>query len=139
MKKKNPVSSKDKKDWNVFTKNLNKIYDKEVNLQDKNYLVQKIKKLDLHGISLDQANKKVKKFIMKSYDEGYKKLIIITGKGLRSKIFNNPYVSEDMGILKNSVPEYVFNDPELSHIIKKISKADIKHGGDGAIYIFLKN
>ena len=139
MKKKNPVSPKDKKDWNIFTENLGKVYDKESSLEDKNPFLQKIKKLDIHGITLDQANKKVKKFIMESYNEGYKKLIIITGKGSRSKIYDNPYVSQDMGILKNSVPQYVFNDPELSPIIKKISKAEIKHGGEGAICIFLKN
>ena len=139
MKKKYFATTKDKEDWTAFTKNFNNLYDKEANLQNLKINPNKFIKLDLHGFSLSEANKKVKKFIIESYNRGYKKLIIVTGKGLRSKTDNNPYASNEMNILKNSVPDYVLNEPDLSVVIKKVTKADIKHGGDGAIYIFLKN
>ena len=138
MKKKSSATTQDKKDWTAFTKDPNDLYDKEVNSQNLNNKKDKIIKLDLHGSSLDEANKRVKKFIIKSYNSGYKKLIIVTGKGLRSKTFDNPFVSEQMSILRNSVPDYISNDGDLSNIVKNISKADMQDGGDGAIYISLK-
>ena len=138
MKKKNFVTIQDKKDWDAFTNNPNNLYDKEVNYQNINNKKNKIKKLDLHGFSLNDANVEAKKFIIKSYNSGYKKLIIVTGKGSRSKTSDNPYVSRQMSILKNSIPEYISNDADLSNIIKNISKADVQHGGEGAIYISLK-
>ena len=138
MKKKSSATTQDKKDWTAFTKDPNDLYDKEVNSQNLNNKKDKIIKLDLHGSSLDEANKRVKKFIIKSYNSGYKKLIIVTVKGLRSKTFDNPFVSEQMSILRNSVPDYISNDGDLSNIVKNISKADMQDGGDGAIYISLK-
>ncbi len=138
MKKKNFVTIQDKKDWDAFTNDPNNLYDKEVNYKNINNKKNKIKKLDLHGFSLNDANTEAKKFIIKSYNSGYKKLIIITGKGSRSKTSDNPYVSRQMGILKNSIPEYISNDADLSNIIKNITKADVQHGGEGAIYISLK-
>ena len=82
--------------------------------------------------------KVVKKFIMESCNEGYKKLLVVTGKGLRSQVYNDPYRSEKMSTLKHSVPEYIKNDDDLLSKVKKITSADSNHGGDGAIYIFLK-
>ena len=109
-------------------------------LYSKNNTNKKItKKIDLHGFSLEEANNVVKKFIINSYNLGYLKLLIVLGKGLRSKVYDDPYRSKDMNILKNSVPEYIKNNLELSDKILKISEADIKDGGQGAIYIFLKN
>jgi DNA-nicking Smr family endonuclease len=93
----------------------------------------------LHGFSLSEANKAVKRFIIESFDRGYKKILIVTGKGLRSMSYENPYISKNLSILKNSIPEYINNNESLMSKIIKISKANIKDGGDGAIYIFLKN
>ena len=138
MKKKYTASFKDKKDWLNFTKQIDNIRPKEEDLLQKNTEINRVPKLDLHGFSLGESNEKVKKFIIKSYNSGYKKLIIVTGKGLRSKTFDNPFVSEQMSILKNSVPDYISNDGDLSNIVKNISKADMRDGGDGAIYISLK-
>ena len=101
--------------------------------------INKIKKLDLHGSSLVEANERVKNFIIKSFNSGYKKLLVVTGKGLRSKSHDNPYISEKLSVLKYSVPEYIKNDEDLNNKIIRISEADIKDGGEGAIYIFLKN
>ena len=139
MKKKYSVTIKDKKDWITYTKHLEDVYDKETNLIKQNTTTNKIRRLDLHGLSLNIANKTAKKFIIKSFEDGYKKLLIITGKGLRSKVYKNPYLSEQMNILKYSVPEFIKNDEDLFDKISKISRADLKDGGDGAFYIFLKS
>jgi len=138
VKKKYSVAPKDKKDWITFTKHLVNVYDKDAVFLRQNTTVNKIGRLDLHGLSLNQANKVAKKFIIESFAKGYKKLLIITGKGLRSKVHNNPYLSEQMNVLKHSVPEFIKNDEDLFGKISKISTADLKDGGEGAFYIFLK-
>ena len=139
MKKKHFVTPKDKKDWDVFTKQMGDISPKESDLLKENIEINKVKKLDLHGSSLIEANTIVKKFIIESFNNGYKKLLVVTGKGLRSKSYNNPYVSEKLNVLRYSVPEFIKNDENLNNKISRIAQADIKDGGEGAIYIFLKN
>ncbi len=137
MKKKFFVKPKDKKDWIAFTKKMDDIPIKESDFSTSN-IPKKNKKIDLHGLSLDNANKEVKKFIINAFDNGYEKLLIVTGKGLRSKFQENPYVSDKLSVLKHSVPEYIKNNGELIDKISKISRADQKDGGDGALYIHLK-
>ena len=139
VKKKNLISSKDKKDWLAFTKQMGNIKAKESDLLKENIKLSEVKKLDLHGFSLIEANQIVKNFIINSFNSGYKKLLIVTGKGLRSKSHENPYLSEKLSVLRNSVPEYIKNDENLANKITSISTADIKDGGEGAIYVFLKN
>ena len=139
MKKKYSASSKDKKDWADFTKQVGNISVTEDDFLEENRQINKVRKLDLHGYSLDDANKAVKKFITESFDKGYNKLLVVTGKGLRSKSYDNPYISENLSVLKNSVPEYIKNNENLNSIISKIIQADQQAGGEGAINIFLKN
>ena len=139
MKKKYSASSKDKKDWADFTKQVGNISVTEDDFLEENQQINKVRKLDLHGYSLDNANKVVKKFIIESFDKGYNKLLVVTGKGLRSKSYDNPYISENLSVLKNSVPEYIKNNENLNSIISKITQADQQDGGEGAINIFLKN
>ena len=139
MKKKYTVSSKDKNDWIAFTKQIGSINPKEADFSQTNTAINKVRKLDLHGHSVSESNKIVKKFIVESFDCGYKKLLIVTGKGSRSKSYDNPYVSEKLSVLRYSVPEFIKNDENLNNKINRISTADIKDGGEGAIYIFLKN
>ena len=139
MKKKYSASSKDKKDWADFTKQVGNISVTEDDFLEENQQIKKVRKLDLHGYSLDNANKVVKKFIIESFDKGYNKLLVVTGKGLRSKSYDNPYISENLSVLKNSVPEYIKNNENLNSIISKIARADQQDGGEGAINIFLKN
>ena len=139
MKKEKLVTSKDKKDWNNFINNTDSIHDKD-STESINYIQKnKTKKIDLHGFSINEANKKVKFFLIKSYEEGYKKIIIITGKGSRSKVYSDPYKSDKMSILRYSVQNFIENEIDLINIVKKISQADIKDGGEGAIYIFFKD
>ena len=105
---------------------------------NKNIRINKTIKLDLHGLPLDKANKLVENFIIESFDANRKKLLIVTGKGSRSKNYNNPYISNKFGILKYSVPEFIKNNNNLGKKIHKVIAADPKDGGEGAIYIFLK-
>ena len=128
----------DLKVWKKFTSSKETIENKDHYLDQKKTSIQKIRKIDLHGLSLDEANKKIEILIDKYFVEGVKKIIIITGKGLRSKIIGNPYVSKDLNILKNSVPDYINTNSKIKNKIKSISKAEIKDGGEGAFYIFLK-
>ena len=139
MKKKYVVSSKDKKDWIDFTKQISNISLKEADFLQNNTEINKVRKLDLHGFSLSESNKIVKKFVVESFDRGYKKLLIVTGKGLRSKSYDNPYISEKFSVLRYAVPEFINNDESLNNKVRKISTADIKNGGEGAVYIFLKS
>ena len=139
MKKKYSASSKDKKDWVNFTKQIGNIGVKEDDLLEENQQINKVRKIDLHGYSLNNANKVLKKFIIESFNQNYKKLLIVTGKGSRSKSYDDPYISESLSVLRNSVPEYIKNDENLNSIISKIVQASQKDGGEGAINIFLKN
>ena len=130
------ISDKDKKDWENFLS-------KEESLPNKDLKISKNKKIssklcDLHGYSLDEANKKINDLIRNSYEAGISKLIIVTGKGLHSENEKNPYISKDLGILKYSVPEYIENNQELMSLINNIKEASIEDGGSGAFYIYLK-
>ncbi len=139
MKKKKSLTLKDKKDWIEFTKNPSDLFDKDINNYKKEERNYSIKKLDLHGYTLDEAHVKVREFINESFENDVKKIIIITGKGLRSKVDQDPYRSKEGSILKYSVWDFINNDKSLLQKIMKISKADEKEGGGGAISILLKN
>ena len=131
------ISEKDKQDWENFISNKEKLPNKDINL--KKIKNKKTNLLDLHGYTLDQANKKIEEFIIENYKLSVNKLIIVTGKGLHSKNENNPYVSKDLSILKYSVPEYINNNKSIMKLIYEIHEAKIEDGGSGAFYIYLKN
>jgi DNA-nicking Smr family endonuclease len=132
------ISDKDKKDWQNFLKNKEKLPNKDL-LFIKSFKKNLVKKIDLHGLSLDDANNVIYKFINKCFEDGVFKIIVITGKGLRSRNKLNPYVSKDLSILKYSVPEFIKNNKNLNQKIIQIKNAEIEDGGSGAFYIFLKN
>ena len=137
-KKTKEISDKDKQDWQNFLKKKDKIPNKDF-VKKKNSRYEKIKKIDLHGHTIEEANKVIEQFIQKSFDENVTKIIVITGKGLRSKNFENPYLSKDLSILKYSVPEFIENNKSLTRIIIETADAKIQDGGSGAFYIYLKN
>ena len=130
------ISDKDKKDWENFLSQIEDLPNKDLDIPGDN----KFKKIscDLHGYSLEEANKKVSNLIKNCYKNGTKKIIIITGKGLHSKNEKDPYVSKDLGILKYSVREYINSNDELMRLINEIKEASVEDGGEGAFYIFLK-
>ena len=142
---KNPVKKKDiknpdkdKQDWENFLNNKEKIPNKDF-IHKKNIRYEKIKKIDLHGYTIEEANKAIEQFIQKCFEESVTKIIVITGKGLRSKNVENPYLSKDLSILKYSVPEFIENNKSLTQFIIETTDAKIEDGGSGAFYIYLKN
>ena len=130
------ISEKDKKIWDEFLSNNQKLPDKD-NIQNKT-IIKKTRSLDLHGKTLHEANIIIENFIKKSYEDKVHKLIVVTGKGLHSNNEKDPYVSKELGILKYSIPEFVRGREDLMKIISNMSEASIKDGGTGAFYIFLK-
>ena len=138
MTKYKDLSPEDKKNWEDYIKNPSDIFDK-----DKTNSVDNEKKsrfrFDLHGFTLDQANKKVKEIILSCTEKKYKEILFITGKGKHSTNDKDIYTSKDLGRLKYSVPEFINSDQELRALIVSIQDAKIKDGGEGAIIIKLKN
>ena len=132
----NKISDKDKKDWEEFLSKKDSLPNKDSKTLKAKY--DKKESFDLHGYSLDEANKKIREIIINAYDNHVTKLVIVTGKGLHSNNENNPYVSKDLGILKYSVPEYIKRNKELTSKINDIQDANIEDGGSGAFYILLK-
>ena len=133
------ISDKDKKDWENFISGEQKVQNKDLFLSSIESNKNLVKTIDLHGLSLENANRTIDEFINKCFKINVSKITVITGKGLRSKNINNPYVSKDLNILKNSVPEFIKSNSNLMKMIKSIEQAKIKDGGSGAFYIFLKN
>ncbi|MDA9648116.1 Smr/MutS family protein [Candidatus Pelagibacter sp.] len=131
-------SDKNKQDWENFLNNKEKIPNKDI-FHKKNIRYEKIKKIDLHGYTIEEANKAIEQFIEKCFEESVTKIIVITGKGLRSKNVENPFLSKDLSILKYSVPEFIENNKSLTQIIIETTDAKIEDGGSGAFYIYLKN
>ncbi len=131
------ISKKDKEDWDLFITNSEKLPNKDDKFQKR--VSKKIKSIDLHGYNLDEANRYVEDFIIKSYDENIYKIIVVTGKGLHSQNEKDPYVSKDLSILKYSIPEFIENNFDLMKKIIEIKDAKIEDGGSGAFYIYLKN
>ena len=141
----NPVKKKDiespdknKLDWENFLNNEEKIPNKDF-IHKKIIRYEKLKKIDLHGYTIEEANSAIEKFIQKCFNEDVTKIIVITGKGLRSKNVENPYLSRDLSILKYSVPEFIEKNKSLTKLIIETTDAKIEDGGSGAFYIYLKN
>ena len=130
------ISDKDKKDWNDFLSGNEKLIDKEATAN--NNKINKGMSFDFHGYPLDEANKKIDVLIRQAYNNNVNMMKIVTGKGLHSQNEKDPYISKDLGILKNSVPDYVKNNKELMSMINSIHDADLNDGGSGAFYIYLK-
>ena len=137
MSKKKDLSQKDKKTWEDYIKDPSDIYDKDKNNQkitrNERY------KFDLHGFTLDEANKKVKEILLFCTNNKYEELLLITGKGLHSSGDKDVYTSKEFGKLKFSVPEFIRTDPDIKNLIVSINVANVKDGGEGAILIKLKN
>ena len=130
------ISEKDKKDWENFISSDEKLPNKDFKLSKQKSF--KVKSIDLHGYTLDEANNTIEKFIHESFKEKINKLIVVTGKGIHSQNEKDPYVSKNLGILKYSVPKFIESKKSLMDIINEIKDASIEDGGSGAFYIFLK-
>ena len=131
------LSYKDKKDWEKFVNSSERLKDKD-SLKDNKKKIYSTRSIDLHGYTLDEANKKIAKFIEDCYSRGINKINIITGKGLRSKNIDNPYQSKDLSILKFSVPNYIKNNPNLMDKIVNIDFDSINSFSSGSFDVVLK-
>ena len=132
----NKLTDKDKKDWQNFLNSPNKLESKDLDETVDKRISEK--SIDLHGYTLDEANKEISKFIENCYLNKIKKVNVITGKGMRSKNLNDPYKSTDLSILKHSVPEYIKNNPELMSKIIRIDFESVNSPSKGNFDIFLK-
>ena len=132
----NDISEKDKKDWENFISSDEELPNKDFKSPNQKFF--KVKSIDLHGYTLEEANNAIEKFIHKSFREKINKLIVVTGKGLHSQNEKDPYVSKDLSILKYSVPEFIKSKKSLMKIINEMKDANIEDGGSGAFYIYLK-
>ena len=133
------LSDKDLKDWNKFIKSKDKINPKdELNLSPVNKKKSTFV-IDLHGYSLEQANKFVEKTINECFEKEISKVNIITGKGMRSRTAEDPYKSSELSILKHSIPEFINSNAELMKKIKNIDSTDEKNLGSFNVYLKLKN
>ena len=138
MIKKKDLSKEDKETWDNFTRQPSDIYDKDLQIADDNPRKNRLR-YDLHGFTLEDANKKVKDLILSGIRNKYKEILLITGKGLHSNTEEDTYVSKNLSKLRFSVPEFINNCDELSKFVVSISEASLKDGGSGAILIKLKN
>ena len=133
----NKLTDKDKKDWQNFLDSSDKLQNKDIdNPQKKKIMVRSI---DLHGYTLEEANKEISKFIENSFLNGVKKINVITGKGMRSKNYDDPYQSKDLGILKYSVTEFIKNNPDLMKKIFRIDFDSVDSPSKGNFEIILKS
>ena len=138
MIKHKDLSPEDKKDWEDYIKNPSDVFDKDKTISENSEKKNRFR-FDLHGFTLDQANKKVKEIILSCIDKKYKEILFITGKGKHSSNDKDIYTSKDLGKLKYSVPEFIKSDQELNSSILSIQEAKIEDGGEGAIVIKLRN
>ena len=138
MDKKKDVDQENVTAWEEYIKNPSDIYDKEKNNSKHNSRRERFK-FDLHGFTLDDANRKIREIIFFCKEKKYKELLIITGKGIHSTNDNDVYVSKNFGKLKYSVPEFIKSDEELNKLILSVTEADINDGGEGALLIKMKN
>ncbi len=130
------ISEKDIKDWQEFIKKDEKLENKD-NIQDEKTTKRHVE-IDLHGYTLEGANKKMYHYINECYENNISVINVITGKGLRSKNKENPYSSKDLGILKHSVPNYIKNNTELMNKIKFVDFDEEDKNNKGSFNIFLK-
>jgi DNA-nicking Smr family endonuclease len=83
-------------------------------------------RLDLHGLTQDRARAVLEAFLRRAWDDGWRAVLVITGKGVQGD-----------GVLRKRAPEWL-GAPHLAHIVAGISEAHRRHGGEGALYVALK-
>lgn len=125
---KNSINLEDIKAWEDFKNqkfldgDKGEIFKKSVNQNKKQDHIDF--KIDLHGYSLQESFKKIKEVIESCYQKDFRNILIITGKGLRSKVKENPYLSEDLSLLKYAVPNFIKDN--FSDIINSMDEPDRK-------------
>ena len=131
------ITDKDLKVWEKFVNSKERLSDKD-QAQIKNSISYSEKSIDLHGYSLENANRKIEEFLISCFDRHVTKINVITGKGSRSKNFDDPYLSKDLSLLKYSVPNFIKGNKNLTKIISKIDYESVENPSKGNFDIILK-
>ena len=138
MIKKKDLTQEDKKAWESYIEDPSDVYDKDQDLSS--YIKRKKRfKFDLHGFSLEDANKKVEEVLLYCIKNKYKELLLITGKGIHSTNGQDVFISEDYGKLKYSVPNFVKSNGDLNKLVISIEDAQKDDGGEGALLFKLRS
>ena len=138
MKKNKDLSDEDIKTWKDYLENPADLTDKDHSSSDRNVPKKKRFVYDLHGYSLEEANIKTKEIVISCYENNFKEILLITGKGIHSDTEKDVYSSKKLSTLKYSVPEFINSDSDISNFILSVAQADPSQGGEGAILIKLK-
>jgi DNA-nicking Smr family endonuclease len=140
VKNNNPINPEDIKAWEDF-KNQKFLDRDKGELSNHSRLENKSEtyidfKIDLHGFTLEEAFKKIREIIENCYEKDLRNILVVTGKGLRSKVKENPYLSEDLSLLKYAIPNFIKEN--FFDIISSIEEPDQNLGGSGAFLLRLK-
>ncbi len=92
-------------------------------------------RIDLHGMTLDQAHPALNGFILRSHSAGMRLVLVITGKGGKARSDHGP-IPQHTGVLRRQVPHWLHQAP-LAPLILQVTEAHISHGGGGALYVYL--
>ena len=99
-------------------------------------------RIDLHGMRQAEAHAVLRGFLFRAYQNGFRMVLVITGKGRPNSLPADApfdiFDDRERGVLRRSVPVWLA-DPDLRAIVVGHTSASIKHGGDGAIYVQLRN
>tara|TARA_Y100000768_G_C23972953_1_gene681486 strand:+ start:275 stop:814 length:540 start_codon:yes stop_codon:yes gene_type:complete len=111
----------------------------DINRELKRGKVKIDRRLDLHGYSLAEAQNKFKNEIQKNYNKNKRCLLIITGKGAHKKDKKEEEEHPKLfyGKIKNSIISWI-NEEDLKKYVLTYQDAGIEHGGDGAIFVYLR-
>jgi DNA-nicking Smr family endonuclease len=92
-------------------------------------------RIDLHGMTLDQAHPALTRFILTTYARGFRLVLVITGKGQQDD--GHDFLPRQRGVLKRQVPMWLRMEP-LNSAVLDVSEAHVRHGGGGAFYVYLR-
>ncbi|WP_299547903.1 Smr/MutS family protein [uncultured Tateyamaria sp.] len=92
-------------------------------------------KLDLHGMTLDRAHPSLIRFILSAQSQGKRLVLVVTGKG-KNRDDDGP-IPVRFGVLRHQVPQWL-SMPPLSSAVLQVSQANVRHGGGGAYYVYLR-
>jgi DNA-nicking Smr family endonuclease len=91
-------------------------------------------RIDLHGMTVAEAHSALIGFISRSHAAGLRLVLVITGKG---KLGGDSDWGRPRGVLRNQVPHWL-RLPPLGPRILQVAEAHASHGGDGALYVYLR-
>jgi len=100
-------------------------------------LVEPDAHIDLHGMTQAVAHRTLISWLSAAHRRGHRLVVVVTGKGNPRNDENASWMSSPHGVLKQMVPRWL-NEPELAALIAHVRPAHVKHGGDGALYVYLR-